>query len=274
MDEASGAAAICRLVQRIRDLVNAPWKHYELRQNKASFYQVCAAMDVIDDTEQAITGFEAGQLPESLATLYLAVYGVLQALVVQQDAALHLARCLGVTKGLADYPGFVEVRDIRNDAVGHPTQRDRKSCVSYNQIARVTLSRSGFELFASLADGRTKRRFVDLAAIIGKQRQSVRSLLLEVECRLEAEAREHTRAFREEKLSSLFPRSISYHCDKVVESVRSEGQQEFGAGNLRIVQESIASFRGAVGRRDMDLYEQLGHSYALIHHAIESLCPC
>src|ERR1039457_1085278 len=45
-------------VRQIREYIKNPHKHYELRQNKALFHQLCSSLDVIGDTDEAIIAFE------------------------------------------------------------------------------------------------------------------------------------------------------------------------------------------------------------------------
>jgi hypothetical protein len=54
---------------------------------------------------------------ESDGWSYLVVYGILQVLYVQQDAATMLAGCLKLPFELPDE--LVNIREIRNDSIGH-----------------------------------------------------------------------------------------------------------------------------------------------------------
>lgn len=54
-------------------------------------------MDALGDTQIAMDEYSAGRLTaDSHGALYLAVYGILQILYVQQDAARDLASALGI----------------------------------------------------------------------------------------------------------------------------------------------------------------------------------
>ena len=81
---------IRRQAKQIRKLINSPQKHYELRQNKALFSQLCSSLDVIEDTEAAITAYTEKDFGEDKPSHYLAVYCLLQAIYVQQDAVINL----------------------------------------------------------------------------------------------------------------------------------------------------------------------------------------
>ncbi|MGI0015141.1 MAG: hypothetical protein ACREBU_17140, partial [Nitrososphaera sp.] len=143
-------------MEQIREFINNPRKHYELRQNKALFSQLASSLDVIEDAEQAIAAFTAGEFGESKTALYLAVYGLLQALYVQQDAVIHLCESLGIKERINNYPKLKEVREIRNDSIGHPTRRDQKKGqpTSYHHISQITMTREGFQMLSFFSDGR------------------------------------------------------------------------------------------------------------------------
>ena len=82
----------------VRGLVNEGRKHHELCQDKAKFSQICSSMDVIEDTEQAITAFQRTDFGRNVALGYLTIYGVLQALFLQQDAVANLHEARKVKK--------------------------------------------------------------------------------------------------------------------------------------------------------------------------------
>ena len=160
---------IKKQMRQIRDFINTRRKHHELRQDKALFSQLCSSLDVIEDTEEAISAYTAKEFAESKAAHYLAVYGLLQAIFVQQDAAFNLCESLGIQENIDDYPKLNEIREIRNDTIGHPTKRGRKR-FSYNHISRVSLNHSGFKMATFFADeSPVKNRKIDIPGLIAEQ---------------------------------------------------------------------------------------------------------
>src|SRR5205809_356036 len=117
---------------RIRDIVNSARRRHALLQDRQRWLRLASAMDVIGDTQLAIRAY----LDEPIKTIrstgwsYLIVYGILQVLYVQQDAAKTLATCLNLPFELP--AEIVNTRDIRNDSIGHPTGRG-------TFISRITL---------------------------------------------------------------------------------------------------------------------------------------
>ena len=113
---------IQELNAQVRDYVNNPRKHSLLYQNKQTFSQLVSSLDVIEDADEAINAYEAKEFGDSKGAHYLAVYGLLQALYVQQDAFYNLSEALGARVNRSDYPELRRIREIRNDSIGHPTK--------------------------------------------------------------------------------------------------------------------------------------------------------
>lgn len=260
-------------MEQIREFINNPRKHYELRQNKGLFSQLVSSLDTIEDSEQAITAFIAGEFGESKAALYLATYGLLQAFFVQQDAVIHLCESLGIEERIDNYPKLKEVREIRNDSIGHPTKRDQKKGqpTSYHHISQITMTRTGFQMGSFFSDGRYQHKDVHIPGLINDQREYVSEILDALIEKLDLEEKTHKAKFRMEKLLAIFPDSIGYHCDKVVQSILEDALPGFGAANLEVVKDAVRAFREAVGRRDRDFYEWLEDDYTLIDHTISNL---
>ena len=193
---------------QVRELINNPRKHYELRQNTALFLQLCSSLDVIGDTEEAIAAYSAKEFGDTKSAHYLAVYGLLQSIYVQQDAVINLCESLGIREKVEKYSKLKEIREIRNDIVGHPTKRDQRKGqpTSYHHISRMTLSQSGFTLASFFSnDLRPQFRHIDISELVVEQRKFISAILTTLINSLEAEDKAHREKFRIEKLASLFP---------------------------------------------------------------------
>jgi len=154
------------LEKQLRELINAPRRHTELRANYSQFSQLCSSLDVVGDTETALGDYLAPHPAEpSLGELYLLTYGVLQVLVVQQDAVEHIADSLSISYTRAE--GLKEIREVRNDATGHPTRRGHSPGTAFNHISQTTLSRKGFDLVTFYPNAPFTYRSIDLATLTG-----------------------------------------------------------------------------------------------------------
>ncbi len=268
-------STIRKLENQIRQLINNPQKHYELRQNKALFSQLCSSLDVIEDTEDAIMAYSEQDFgEEDKPSHYLAVYGLLQAIYVQQDAVINLCESLGIKDKVNNYPKLKEIREIRNDTVGHPTKRDQQKGkpVSYHHISQTTLNKSGFTLASYFSDGsQVQFRDIKISELIVEQNRFISTILATLASNLEAEEKAHKEKFRMEKLLEIFPGTSDYHLEKLFEGVIRDDYADFADGMLDLVINMVTKFREAVGRRNMDFYERLQDEYELIEHATTNL---
>ena len=228
------------LIKQIREYINDPRKHYKLRQNKPLFSQLCSSLDVIGDTEQAITAFEAKEFGDSTAVHYLAVYGLFQVIYVQQDAVNNLCEALKIPVNTNNYPKLKQIRDIRNEAVGHPTKKDKPKSkpISYHHISRASLSPTGFDMLSFYNDGTYRHMHINISEWIGEQRKCISAILSTLTGRLKAEDKAHKEKFRMEKLVNLLPQAMDYEFGKVFEGINTPSNRGNGAICLKIIHDS------------------------------------
>lgn len=117
-------ATIGKLISQIRCLTNNPWVKYVLMQDMVRWHMLCSSLDVIGDIECAISFYDQqSHLFECDGSRYILIYGILQGLVVQQDAVSNLCEALGICYDID--PELKNIREIRNDSIGHPTKRGK-----------------------------------------------------------------------------------------------------------------------------------------------------
>jgi len=101
----------------------------------------CAAKDWIQDTAESIIRHREVGFSEDPSSSYLEFWGVLQATFILQDAIHEMRYALvGETSLPVDVRrssiAWLRLRELRNDAVGHPTKRGGapvKRCVTGRQ---------------------------------------------------------------------------------------------------------------------------------------------
>ena len=163
----------------------------QLRRDLPRWNQVRSSLDAIRQTHRAIEAFNSsnGDLTEDQR--YLAIYGLLQALVVQQDAISHLAEALRTKPVfLSRHTRLEEIRRLRNWTVGHPTKVDRYDTASHHAIQRTQLGRGGFSLYSAFDDGREQYTYVPLPQLARLQRRVVSSVLRDILLQLNSQSRE------------------------------------------------------------------------------------
>jgi hypothetical protein len=150
----------------------------QVRRNLPKWNQFRSSLDAIRQTHRAIEAYNHSNGELSEDQRYLAIYGLLQALVVQQDAMCHLSEALGTKPvHMARHKRLEEIRNIRNWTVGHPTKIDRYDTHSHHAIQRPQLGRGGFSLYSAFDDGREQYTYVPLVQLARLQRRVVSRLL-------------------------------------------------------------------------------------------------
>jgi hypothetical protein len=256
--------------KEIRDYINDPRKHYKLRQNKPLFSQLCSSLDVIGDTEQAITAFEAKEFGDSAAVHYLAVYGLFQAIYVQQDAVNNLCEALGIPENTNNYPKLRLIRDIRNEAVGHPTKKDKTKSkpISYHHISRASLRPTGFDIISFYNDGTYRHMHIEISEWLAEQKKYISAILSTLTGRLEAEDKAHKEKFRMEKLVNLLPHAMDYEFEKVFDGINTPANRQNGAICLKLIHDRYKKLIEKLKER-----EEYPANSVLVHHMDDILYP-
>jgi hypothetical protein len=168
--------------------IDHPRHHRSLRRDIGRWNQVLSSLQALKQTNLAVTAFQKHGAKLSEGERFLAIYGLLQALVLQQDALCHLAEALKTTPvRLNRHRRLEEIRNIRNWSVGHPTKADRGPALSHHAIARPKLGRGGFSLHSSFDDGRFQYMYVPLPQLGRLQRRVISALLRSMLSELKAE---------------------------------------------------------------------------------------
>lgn len=165
-------------VHALREYVNEPNLKARLRELQSTWLMLCSALDLLGDTELALHAFRTyspeSEVAECDGDRYLAVYGVLQAMFLQQDAVAGIHRALAVP--LSPNPTLTAIRELRNDSIGHPSNRGNGK--SFHFLTRRVLSRDGFELVSFASDGSPPvTRSVTLWRLIADQQSAVAEIL-------------------------------------------------------------------------------------------------
>ena len=229
-------------ISELRDFINfdSPRKRHALQQDKAVWYMLCSCMDIIEDMEYALESYltEDPDNPET-GRKYLLVFGALQALYVQQDAVKNLHQALDIPYTMD--PSIKEIRGIRNDSAGHPTNRGNKE--AFNFITRISLGVHEFELMkldpTNSEDEGLNSKYVNINVpkLIATQRNVFLGVLDNVIETLKEEEMEHRKKFVDKKLVGAFS-DTTYPFEKIfaaTSSTRSDHVQLVGGYVDRIL---------------------------------------
>ncbi len=208
-------------IGKIRDLCNHPWKRELLLRDRIKWDKLWTSMDTIADTQVAIDSYFT--LPEFNSDNggYLFIYGIMQALNMQQDASNNLLNSL-FNKEIdfkTKYPDLFEIREYRNSAIGHPSNRGNDK--SFHIISRASISKKGFTLgsYYPKTGGKSKFEKIDIIFIIKTQNKLVNKILNETMKKLQKNFEEHKTKFKGEKLTSLIRDDFHYEFSKLYDNI-------------------------------------------------------
>lgn len=253
----------------IRNLINESRKHASLLQDESKFLMLCACLDTIGDTHCCSEAFLTTDIDKlDINNQYVYVYGTMQALLVEQDAVRHLCESLSIS--YTPDPMLKDIRDIRHESVGHPTN----SGDAYSFINRNSIENRGFELstyYAAVTGRSTKRVYVNVPELIAKQRDKLSDVLDDVIKILEKEKMGHKQKFAGQKLSDAF-HNTGYLFSKIFEAILSSESPHAEIADrhvdriLKVVNQYKAGLeeRGEFEDTDSDTFNRINYALEIL----------
>lgn len=262
---------ISELEKEIRSKINTPWKQNALLQDSAVWEMLCSCLDTIGDTDLALDAYQELEWPQEDGARYIVVYGALQVLFVQQDAVTNLADALDIT--YEPDPMLKEIREVRNDSIGHPTKRGYGDGNKFNFISRPTLKETGFKLMSTYPDDRPPTfQDVKISGLIKTQRNKLKDFLAEIVSQLEQEDMERLEKFSDHLLQDVFPQTLRYHISKVGEAIYGTRPAEVCLVDLESLEKTVERFETRLDERgETGAYSEVDRTIDLIKHAFKRL---
>ena len=263
-------------MEEIRNFLNftSPRKKQALMQDSAMWYMLCSSMDIIEDMECALESYLAEDSDVSdLGKKYLLVFGALQTLYVQQDGVKHLHDALDIPYTMD--PKIKDIREIRNDAAGHPTNRQNKK--AFNFITRVYLGVHDFQLTTfyptNVVGGNlnSKHMNINIPDLITTQRSVFLDVLENVIKNLKEEEMEHRKKFEGNKLVDTLSDTI-YPFEKIFDVVFNEHSDHapLVGGYVERILECYMAFRdGLKDRGEPD--DNISYEYEYLEYALKHI---
>ena len=212
------------LLQQIRELCNHPWKRELLLNDRIKWNKLWASMDAIEDTQLAIDTYLGLEKFDGYSGGYLYVYGLLQALNIQQDAVNNLNTSLfnATFDYKNEYPKLYEIRENRNNSIGHPTSRGNDA--SFHNIDRSSISKDAFTLASYFPKTGNKSTFqnIDIIESIEQQSILVNQILNKVMSKLEYDFEAHKNKFKGQSLRAIVRDDMHYEFSKLHEHIYND----------------------------------------------------
>ena len=253
-----------KLWQSLASLIDQGLKNRkEVRKNPDNWDRICSSSDVINDTIRAIESYVKSDYPnEDVGLQYLFIYGLLQALYLQQDAVEDLFKTLRKC-----YPrqsqkflykrsnDLEEVRQLRNETTGHPTGTLNGV---FTYINRGFLSKWHFENLRSSKATGNEFPSVDLFSMLKKQ-----ALAIENDLRILVEKIKEIEKMCYEKykdrIAIITKGDIEYGIQTVAEDIfsPSEANQFRALSSLKTIESSYSEFEAGMKERGTNDFPEL-----------------
>lgn len=263
---------IGELEERIRDFINSGRRQYNLLKNYVTWNKLCSSLDLIGDTQIAIDAYPKLFNLKEKGISYLIVYGILQTLLLQQDAVKHIGDALDVKVKL---PKPLEtIRVIRNSAAGHPGHQKENGLSKSSFIIRMSISPTGFELMNVYSGGKEYQIIdqVSIPSLIEIQQKYLAEILSKVITELERQEMKHRGIHRDKKLIDIFPDTINYHFSVILTSTGSRNKFSYATINLEVIAGSIESFKNELtDRGEWGVHDAIDYYYELIDYPLKRL---
>ena len=199
------------------------------------------SLDAIESTQFAVD-FYSGLNKDDFKYLgfqYLVVYGLFQALYVQQDSVRNLCKSVAIPMPKKEkdfaikYPELSTVRQLRNSGMGHPSG-DRK-----NNTHGMLIEEDSIQLHSYTEEGEFSFTTHEISKCVETQNHSLCRILQQVIEKMELMEKRHKDKYMKTKLRDFFPPDPQYCIDKI-----------FAAINLIDVQDQEKTAPQTLGRQD------------------------
>ena len=246
---------IHELFSSVRKIVYQPSMNHLFIESTVRRYQIASCLDTVEDAQLAVDEYcrlDFSTKGTDKGKLYLAVYGVLQAMFLQQDALQNLASLLDFPYKMDNYPGLKEVREVRNQIVGHPTRYKRKGTESYYAINRMRLSLRTLQVLEYNDQDQRQMRTIDIKQALSDNEALICQAFGDLKSKLESDIRKHKTEFRGKPLTGFFPDSLCHLCDQIRAGIScSNGiDRDMATSAVRTIDDLLSDLEKALSKRD------------------------
>ena len=263
--------SIQSLEGRIREFINSARRQSVLLKTPDAWNMLCSSLDLIGDTQLAIDSYPQFHNIQADGASYLVVYGILQTLLLQQNATKHIGAALDIKVKL---PKDLEnIRVIRNSAAGHPTHQKENGLSKSCFITRMSISPTSFQLM-TVYSGDKEYEFhqISIPSLIETQKKYLTEVLALVVTELERQEMEHRKTHKANKLADTFPHTISYHFSKIFEATHREDLFLLGTPNMKMIIDCMDNFKRELSDRgEWEVHDSIDYHYDLIEYPLKRL---
>src|SRR4030042_5338486 len=253
-------------ISKVRELINRPILKSLLLKDHKNWNLMCGSLDTLESAQLAIDYYSCLN-KDNIKDIgkHLIIYGLFQALYVQQDSVLNLCKSMGTHLDIKNkYPELYEIRQLRNKGIGHPTPNTRDKTKNTHSML---IDNDSIELFSYTGTGKFSFAQYKISDCIEKQNQSLCGVLQKVIDKMASIEKEHKDKYKQNKLRECFPVDPQYCIDKIFEAInlidnenpRETASQRIGRehgissalSNTKNLIEVIERFEGEISKRGL-----------------------
>jgi len=219
-------------IRELRDLINSSIIYKQSvwdRKEKGDWNKLWTAVDSLEDTQLAIDEYSSLKSFSKLA-----VYGLSQAMYVQQDAISYLEEAINIPipNWKKDYPDLLKIRDIRHETIGHPISKKGFYTSIYrtnnlNYLEYGIWSKDGFQ-----------HKEIDIREIIDIQHKLLVKEINRIMTKIKKDEAKHKQIFKNKSLAELL-NSTAYHIEKLWSFEKSRKYSRINFNTLKSIYENF-----------------------------------
>ena len=253
-------------ISKIRELINKPILNSLLSKDHKKWNLMCGSLDAIESAQSAVDSYNCLN-KDNIKDIgqNLIIYGLFQALYVQQDSVLNLCKSIGIPlpeeKDIKNkYPELYKVRQLRNKGIGHPTPNKRDKAKSTHGML---IDNDFIELHSYTETGEFSFAKYKIPDCIEKQNLSLCGILQKVIKEFGSMEKEHKDKYKQNKLRDCFPVDPQYCFEKIFQAINliethrgavPEGLKSrisFALSNTKDLIEAVKRFDGEITKRGL-----------------------
>ena len=210
-------------ISKIRELTNKRILNSLLLKDQKKWNLMCGSLDAIESTQLAVDSYNCLN-KDNIKDIgqHLIVYGLFQALYVQQDSVSNLCKSMDILIPKNDkdfktqYPELYEIRQLRNKGIGHPTPNEKYKTKSTHSML---IKKDSIELFSYTETGEFRFTTYKISDCIETQNQSLCGFIQQVIEKMKLMEQEHKDKYMQNKLRDCFPIDPNYCIGKIFEAI-------------------------------------------------------
>jgi hypothetical protein len=215
-------------ISKIRELINKPILNSLLSKDHKKWNLMCGSLDAVQSAQMAVDAYSDLDKDNirDVGT-HLIIYGLFQALYVQQDAVSNLCESMGMALDIKNqYPELYEIRQLRNKGIGHPTPSSKYK--KPKSTHGMLIDNDSVELFSYTETGDFSHAKYKISDCIKKQSHSLCKILQKAIEKMVSIEKEHKDKHKQKKLRECFSCSPPYCFEKIFDAISLIDVQEQG----------------------------------------------